>query len=90
MRATGPPKRPFLGEDIARGESPGLLKLRYSRMASDGEVVVSHGVLGGATDLKPSGEHDQPTLFCQIFGDGAQERISLSSPVNFGSRSINA
>src|SRR6266481_5958205 len=76
LRATGPPQRPFLGEDVARCE--------FGR-ACEGQVF-AHGVRRrrrcepwtGQTACRtgnPVWDPAEPTLLCQIFGDGADKRI---------------
>src|SRR6202140_776294 len=71
--------------------SAGLAKVKYSRMASDGDVVVNHGLVKRRAGLETQwGTRQSGRCFARYSAIAPTSASSLASPVRFGSRSIDA
>jgi hypothetical protein len=70
--------------------SAGLLKVKYSRMASDGDTVVNHGLAKRRAEFDTHGTRQSRRCFARYSAIAPTNASSRSSPVNLGSRSIDA
>src|ERR1700681_1140742 len=71
--------------------SAGLAKVKYSRMASDGDDVVNHGVVNRRAGFDAHrGTRPSRRCFARYSAIAPTSASSRSSPVIFGSLSIDA